>query len=243
MKTPVIVIENDYINVRLSELSTPELRKFNAKLIPNISNILGVRVPALRLLAKEIAHDDWRKWLPQAENTYMEHVMLQGLVIGYAQMQLQEHLDRLEWFVPKIDNWAVCDSVVGTLKFVSRHQEEVWQFLQPYLYSQKEFEQRFAIVMLLDYFVCETYLQRLFIIFDTVENESYYVRMAIAWAVSVCAVKFPEPTFNYLSVTCLSDWTYRMALRKIRESYRISDDYKKRYLLREPCGKSADDDA
>ena len=96
--------------------------------------------------------------------------------------------------MPKINNWAVCDTFCAGLKITKKHKEEMFEFLQKYLKSHKEFEIRFGVVMLLDYYIEEKYLNQLFEIFDSIENKEYYVQMAIAWAISICLIKFYDKT-------------------------------------------------
>lgn len=203
-----------------------DYQQFSASLLPTITNILGVRIPALRIMAKQIVKDDWRMYLQQADHEYFEEVMLQGMVIGYAQMDIEERLQYMTDFVPKIDNWSVCDRFCGGLKFTSNHQQPVWEFILPYLSSEHEYEVRFAVVMLLTYYVDEYYIQDVLRHLDRVQHEGYYVKMAVAWAISICYIHLPEPTMHYLQHNQLDRFTYNKALQKITESYRIDPETK-----------------
>ena len=107
-------------------------------------------------------------------------------------------LEQIAAFLPKINNWSVCDSFCITLKAAGENPAEFWDFLQPCILSGEEFTVRFAIVMLLDYYITPEYIDRLFPIFDGISHEGYYVKMAVAWAVSMCYVKFPDKTESYL---------------------------------------------
>lgn len=203
-----------------------DYQQFSASLLPTITNILGVRIPALRIMAKQIVKDDWRMYLQQADHEYFEEVMLQGMVIGYAEMDIEERLQYMTDFVPKIDNWSVCDRFCGGLKFTSTHQQPVWEFILPYLSSEHEYEVRFAVVMLLTYYVDEYYIQDVLRHLDRVQHEGYYVKMAVAWAISICYIHLPEPTMHYLQHNQLDRFTYNKALQKITESYRIDPETK-----------------
>jgi 3-methyladenine DNA glycosylase AlkD len=209
-------------------LADEKYRKFMSSLIPNIDmdTIIGVRLPALRKLAKAIVKDDWRAYLRQTDNRYFEETMLQGMVIGHANADLDERLRHVAGFVPRIDNWAVCDSFCNGLKFAKEHKRRVWDFLQPYLSSDREYEIRFGVVMLLGYFACDEYLDRVLQWFDRIRHEGYYVKMAVAWAVSVCHVHDPERTMAYLRDNRLDDFTYNKSIRKIIESLRVDAETK-----------------
>ena len=104
----------------------------------------------------------------------------------------------------------------------------MWKFLQKYLNSDKEFEVRFGIVMLLDYYISEEYIEKILKIFDETKHEGYYVKMAVAWAISICYIKFPQETEEYLKNNNLDEFTYRKSIQKIKESYRVSKDQKQK---------------
>jgi 3-methyladenine DNA glycosylase AlkD len=214
------------IKEQLLEWAEVDYQKFSAALIPTINNVIGVRLPTLRKLAQTIARGDWRTYLKDAESDYFEEVMLQGMVIGYAKADIADLLHYVAEFVPKIDNWSVCDSFCIGLKFTKANKSAVWDFLQPYLASDKEYEIRFGVVMLLDFYIEEEYIDRVLQRLDQTKRESYYVKMAVAWALSICYIKLPEPTTKYLDANSLDDFTYNKALQKITESYRVDQETK-----------------
>ncbi|MBG9791364.1 DNA alkylation repair protein [Paenibacillus dendritiformis] len=209
------------IRAQIMALAEEKYRQFSASLIPNINNVVGVRLPELRKLARTIAKGDWRTYLAQADSDYFEEVMLQGMVIGCAKADVEEILRHVAAFVPKIDNWSVCDSFCSGLKIASSHKERTWEFIQPYLASDKEYEIRFGVVMLLNYYADEDYIHQVLERLDRIKHEGYYVKMAVAWAVSICFVKLPDITMGYLRGNSLDDFTYNKALQKITESYRV----------------------
>lgn len=214
------------IRTQLHSLAEPEYQKFAASLIPNISNVMGVRLPAVRKIAKQIAAGNWRAYLDTAEDEYFEEVMLQGMVIGHVQAELDELLTRISTFVPKIDNWSVCDSFCAGLKYTKVHQEAMWNFIQPYLKSDQEYEIRFGVVMLLNFYLEEPYIYQVLPLLDQIKHEAYYVKMAVAWAISIAYVKQPEATMPFLRHNTLDDFTYNKALQKITESYRVTPEDK-----------------
>lgn len=217
---------NEMIRERLFNLAEEDYRKFSSSLIPGEDNLLGVRLPHLRALAKEIAGGDWREYLNNAQNEYYEEIMLQGLVIGYAKASPEEILSYTERFIPKIGNWSVCDSFCTGFKLAKKHPEMVWDFIRPYLKSDREFEIRFAVIMMLAHFIDDHHISRVIEGLDGIRHEGYYVKMGVAWAVSVCYVKYPEKTMAYLKNSRLDDFTYNKSLQKILESYRVDQESK-----------------
>ena len=215
------------IKEKLFELADKKYKEFHSGLCPRTNNIIGVRVPILRNYAKELVKEHKiKELLKQIDNQYYEEIMLQGMLIGLAKEDMKTIQKQIEEFVPKIDNWAICDTFCAGLKMTKKHKEEMWCFIQNYLKSDKEFEIRFGVVMILDYYIEENYLEKDFKIFDSITSQDYYVQMAIAWALSMCLIKFYDETMKYLGKSNLNKFTYNKALQKAIESYRITDKQK-----------------
>lgn len=207
-------------------------RLFSEKLTPRAKNILGIRIPRLRKIAKDIVKNhDWRFFLNNAQNSYFEEDMLFGMVIGYANMPLTERLSYLQKFIPQINNWAVCDCCCSTFKFAQLYPKEIWNFISTYINSPNEYENRFAIVMMLNFFINEEYISLVLQSFEKVKHNGYYAKMALAWAISVAMVKFEAQTLAFLKNCTLNDWVFNKSIQKICESYRISPELKS-YLKR-----------
>lgn len=230
-KEPIVWTPEE-VRRALLALEDPGYREFHGGLLPGVENILGVRVPKLRKLARQIAKGDWERFLRENDREWYEKDMLQGLVIGCAKMDFNRRLTLIREFLPRINNWAVCDVFCGSLKDTEKHKEQMWEFLQSCLSSDEEYVIRFGVVMLLSYFVEKEYAAQAFAAFDAIQSDAYYVRMAVAWAVSVYYVKLPEETDAYLAHNQLDDWTYNKALQKITESYRVDKETKEQLRSR-----------
>ncbi len=215
------------LKTRLLKESEKDYKKFSASLIPNIDNVLGVRLPTLRKIAKDLYSDEnWQTILDCKNCEYMEETMIQGMIIGLIKDNPEKILEYIKNFVPKIDNWSVCDCFCGGLKFTKKNKELVWKFIQSYFNSTKEFEKRFAFIMCLSHFIDEEYIDKVLQKIDEFNDDRYYARMGTAWALSVCMVKFPDKTLEYLNVSKLDVWTYNKSIQKMCESFRIDKDTK-----------------
>ena len=204
-------------------------KPFTQGLHPGVPHVLGLRIPDLRSLAKRIASKDWERYLSDAGEYYMEERILHGLVLGYIHPDnLEMYLKRVTRFVSLINSWSVCDtfSFAGGYPYVIKNQECIWSYLKVRMQGTQEYEVRFGVVMAIKYFIIQRYVDELFNCLDSISNEGYYARMAVAWAISVCYVKFPTRTLEYLSQNNLDDFTYNKSLQKILESYRVSDSDK-----------------
>lgn len=208
------------IKERLLKEVDKTYKDFNQKLIPNINNILGIRVPVLRKISKEIYKNNWQDFLKQKPQ-YFEEAMLQGMIIGLIKDEPNAILEYIETFIPQINNWAVCDCFCSSLKFTKNNKELVWNFLHKYLNSSKEYEIRFVLVMLLNYYIEEKYLNKIFKIIENYQYNDYYAHMGAAWLISICYIEYPEETTKYLLNSNIDTKTYNKSIQKIIESNKI----------------------
>ena len=244
------------IRDRLNKMSDADYEKFSASLIPasGRGTMLGVRLPALRDYAKELSKGDWRQELSYEEDLYFEETMLRGMILGYACRDIEELFACLKDFIPRVQNWSVCDSVCIGLKLLEKYPEKTWDFLQPYLKSGEEFPCRVGLIMLLNHLVKlgeekkkitrkrlvtmadlqgqeETggYLEPILQALDREFTEGYYAQMAAAWLLAELFVTYPVRTLRGLRELHLDAFTRKKAVQKIRES-RIPDKEVKAYL-------------
>lgn len=213
------------VKEHLLQLAEQGNKKFAESLNPGVEHVLGIRVPDLRKLAARIARNDWEAYLDTADTYYMEERMLQGMVLGCIRpdADIEVYLHRVTQFVWNINSWSVCDTFKfgGGKRFVETNKKRLWEYLKTWMQAEGEYEIRFGVVMAMQLFIDEEHLEELFALFDNIRHEGYYVRMGVAWALSVCFVKFPERTMKYLQANNLDTFTYNKALQKIIESYRV----------------------
>lgn len=216
-----------WIRNELQEWAEPEYKKFQHSLIPDLDlELLGVRIPKLRELAKKAAKEGYEEFAQEADLSVYEEVMIRGMMIGYKPMTLEQQKEELTAFIPFLSNWAVCDSCCTTYKFMKKNQEEWFSFLQSYFNAKEEYQIRFAVVCLLDFFLNPQFVDRVLTVLAGLKQEKYYVKMAVAWALSSCYVKFPQKTERILKEDFLDDFTQNKTIQKIRESFRVSGEAK-----------------
>ena len=226
-----------------------QLRVINAL---NDVRILGVHIPELKRLARELSRRDNAAELIasfEAESTAgslcFEEKLVWGLMINALKATEERKLALLKAFVPVMDNWAVCDTICCNIKWI-RDRNALWEYLQPFFDSDKEFEVRFAVVMSMIFFLdAESFpnvAARLdFLDFSIIQsaylspNEAklteqvrgvvkgerpYYVRMAVAWLLATALAKIPDTTREYVSSCNLPEDVIRLYKRKARESFK-----------------------
>lgn len=194
---------------------------FHSSLVPNIHTIEGVRIPILRSIAKTISKkEEVFSYLDNPTLDTYEEITIYGLVIGYLKLDIKEYQYYLKKFIPYIDNWATCDVVASNLKWIKKYKKQMYPFILSYLKSKKEFEVRFSIIMLMNYYL-DDYYEEIFSLLCEIKLDYYYVKMAIAWLISNCYIKHKKETLAFLKNNSLDNWTHNKSIQKIIESNRV----------------------
>ncbi len=207
----------------LARLAEPAYRDFSARLIPGLppEKMLGVRLPALRKLAKELVRESGIQAFRQVGTEYFEENMLRGMIIGCAPGAFSEKLPWIREFLPEIANWSVCDSFCSGLKAARKEPEAAWELVQECLADSRPYFRRFALIMEKCYFLDPAHLSAVLQSIESVGNEDFYVKMGAGWCLAECYAFFPKETDACLRGGRLEAQVQRIALRKIRESRRV----------------------
>lgn len=214
------------IREELFKLQDLNYREFQSKLMPTIpkENIIGVRVPEIRKIAKKYASthqsEDFIKKLP---HKYYDENMLHGLLLS----EIKDYdlcLKEVNRFLPYVDNWAVCD--IMTPKIFKKHKEELINEIMKWTKSSKIYECRFGIEMLMSHYLDSDFKKEYLEIVASVHSEEYYVNMMIAWFFATALAKKWEDTIKYIENNKLDNWVHNKTIQKARESYRISSEQK-----------------
>ena len=219
-------MRSDAIFQRLSELSDPTYRDFHAGLIPNISpeTILGVRVPTLRKLARELrGSPEAQEFMAALPHEYYDENCLHGLLINDIK-DFGATVSALDTFLPYVDNWAVCD-LISPRSFKSR-PPELAAHVHRWLESSHSYTVRFGIGVLMSFYLDEGFEPAQLEAVAERCCEEYYVNMMVAWYFATALAKQPEAALPYIENRRLSRWTHNKAIQKSIESRRIPDETK-----------------
>lgn len=200
---------------------------FFQKLSPMALNVTGVRIPYIRKLAKDTAksvniYDFYKNYKVESH----EEFILKGLVLAYSKIPLNDKLDMLKDYAGRIYDWSACDTVVPSFKFKDNELSCVYDFIMQYKKSQKEYEIRFLVVMMMKYFLNDKYIDNVIKTLNEIKIDSYYSQMSVAWLVSEMFVKNREKALYLLNNNNFDEFTQNKAVQKIKESFRVSKEDK-----------------
>ncbi len=205
-------------------------KAFTEKLTMTKSPIIGVRVPELRKMAKE-AYTKWNvQYLDKVGERYFEEIMLAFLVLAKIR---DEALFKkyLRVLLPKLDNWEICDIFANSIELPKVNKGSCFKLAKDLIATNKEFSTRCGIVICLNFYIEEEYLEEILQAIDDIKIDTYYSNMGIAWLLSEMYIRYPEKLEKYLQESSLNDFTINKTISKIKESYRV-DEKTKKYLDR-----------
>ena len=214
------------ITAKLFELPDLEYREFHSNLVPtkDPDAIIGVRVPHLRKLAKELIKEmDVTPFLKELPHQYNEENVLHAFFIE-AIKDYDECLLELNQFLPYVDNWAVCDSLKP--KVFKKHLDELVDEIQGWIESTQTYTIRFGIEMLMNFYLDEKFSAKYLDMVAGVKSEEYYVNMMIAWYFATALAKQYDATIKIIEAGVLDKWTHNKTIQKAIESYRITPEQK-----------------
>lgn len=219
----------EIITNKLLSMQDIKYRDFNAKLIPNIDvdRIIGVRMPDIRALAKEIKDEEYiDSFLDELPHKYQEENILHGIILSYYK-DIDLLLKKLDIFLTYADNWAVTDII--SPKVFKKYPDKVYEYILKWINSNEEYKIRFGIVSLLQFYLDDNFNKKILMDVKKIKYDSYYVKMAISWFYSFALIKQYDDTVKLFESKKLDKWIHNKSIQKAIESYRISDE-KKNYL-------------
>ncbi len=211
---------------RLFTLQDMKYRDFQAKLMPTVdkNTIIGVRTPELRKLAKEFAkRGDVGAFLDALPHGYYDENNLHGFILCEEKV-FDRVIERLDAFLPYIDNWATCDLL--SPKVFKKHRSELLPHIRRWLASGKVYTVRFGIEMLLSHYLDEDFAPEYLDSVAVLRSEEYYINMMIAWYFATALAKQYDAALPILLEQRLAPWTHNKTIQKAIESYRITDEQK-----------------
>ena len=210
---------SDFISLLKSHAES-DFAAFQRKLISTPRQILGVRTPMLRRLAK--TYKGTLDKLFSYPNEYYETVFIKLRILS--SLPYPQFIDRLTEGVALIDNWALCDSF--KCKAIATHKKEFLSVLDKLYLQEKEFFQRYVLVSLLYFYVDLEYIPTIQSYIQQANTKNYYVHMAVAWLIAEVLTKQYEEGLNLLKAIRNDVKTYNKAIQKALESFRLTKEQK-----------------
>ena len=214
----------------VSKDETIEDKKRHIAILNTKQNVIGISMAVIRKTAKQIAKNSGEAFLKLTlendyQNEFYEDTLIQGLVIAEIK-DFQKQTHYFERWVNKIDNWSTCDSVVTSLKKLKKSPEknQYFEFYKNLCFCEKEFVSRFGLIVLMVCYLEKDYIDEVLEICEKIKSEHYYVKMAVAWLLSMAFVSFKEKVYDVLIRGVLDKFTQNKTISKCRDSFRVSSE-------------------
>jgi len=210
---------------QLYQMRDPDYRDFQSSLIPNIpkEQILGVRVPILRKMAKQMLRDGsgmlYLRICSLPHDTYDENNFHAFLIEGVT--DFETCMAELERFLPFVNNWATCDMMAPSI--LKTQPVHLLAAIRVWLTSDAEFTVRYGLVMLMRHFLGELFTEEILTLASAVKHDGYYVRMAAAWLFAEALAMRWDDAYPFLVQEELPLWTRKKAIQKALESRKLTE--------------------
>ena len=223
------VVQN--VQAQLFLMQDLKYRDFHSSLMPTIDKkkVIGVRTPQLRQFAKSFGKTEEAQIFMQVlPHRYYEENNLHSLLI----QQIRDYdqcLKEMERFLPHIDNWATCDCFCP--KVFAKHKAELIPSIRRWLDSDKVYTVRYAMGMLMQYYLDEEFQPEYLAWVADVHSEEYYLNMMRAWYFATALAKQPDTALPWLTERQLDVWTHNKTIQKAVESFRIPPEMKQQLRM------------
>ena len=236
----VRLIDNE-IQRKLFTMQDVHYRDFQRSLIPSIKpeTIIGVRTPLLRTFSREIIMMQDLKETPKNKSDpfirdcrfftsilphyYFEENQLQIFIISRCK-DFKTALTLTDTFLPYINNWATCDQLRP--KIFTDNLPDLYAKCTKWINSEKTYSVRFAIGLLLSYFLDDPFPVQSTELVASIKSDEYYVNMMIAWYFATALAKQWDAAISFLEENKLSVWVHNKTIQKAIESFRVTDEHK-----------------
>ena len=199
-------------------------KEFHKKIV-NYDNVIGVKSDELKKIAKEISKNDYKSFFKVNNSNLHELIMIEVFIIGYLKTEFEDVINYSNNYLKKVKTWAHIDSYVSNLKIIKKYPKDGFTYAKKLIHSKNNYTKRCGIIMLLNYYLHDKYIDKVLEIVSKIKTNDYYVKMAISWLMSVAYIKKKKKTLVYI-VNIKDDFAYNKTLSKIIESNRISKEEK-----------------
>jgi 3-methyladenine DNA glycosylase AlkD len=214
------------IEQKLFILQDKKYREFQCKLMPTVApeRVIGVRTPALRAYAKELAKvPEGAEFLQVLPHSYYEENNLHGFIVETIK-DFDTAVQAVDTLLPYIDNWATCDQIKP--KAFRKNIPALYEKIKEWTSAGSTYTVRFGIEMLMNFFLDENFTPESVELVSHIRSDEYYINMMIAWYFATALAKQYASVINYIEGKKLAVWVHNKAIQKSVESYRITDGQK-----------------
>ena len=214
--------------MNLEKYIDPSYREFNSKLIPGVENVLGIRIPVLRNIVKEMSEEEKEVFLNSLPHNYHEENIMHMIIIT-EEKDFDKAKEMLLNFLPYVDNWQVSDVGIPKSFKDTKDREALINFVKNLISKEGTYFKRYGISILMKLFLGDFYNSEVLDMVANIKSKEYYVNMMRAWFFQEAMVKRCDDAIKYLEEKKLDRFTHLKTISKCVDSRKI-DEKTKLYL-------------
>ena len=200
---------------------------FQEKICQTKYRILGIKIPILRKITKELIKNNNLEVLDYKDE-YLEIVLIKGFIIANIDIDINKRIELINNYLDKIDNWLICDTFCSDLKIVKNNLDIFLKYLDKIKNTEQEYYLRFYIVILLNYYLNKEYINYVLESMLNIKSDKYYVNMAISWCLTTSLSKDYKLTYQFLkkNKNKFSKFVLDKTVSKAYDSYKLTKEQK-----------------
>ena len=212
------------LEAQLKNLQDENYKTFQSNLIPtkDATKILGVRMPILRKIAKNV-QSEFPQFLTYLPHRFHEEDLIHAVIISNIS-DFSETIDALCAFLSHVDNWAVCDTLIP--KSFRSLPTDLLRSAENWIASDHTYTVRFGISIFMRYYLDSAFSPAHMNYITGIHSGDYYVNMMRAWYFATALDKQYDHAVSVLQQCALDKWTHNKSIQKAVESHRISIEQK-----------------
>jgi 3-methyladenine DNA glycosylase AlkD len=204
------------------------LIEFTKSLIPGLKEeVIGCRTPEIKnLVRKLIKCNEYESFLKTLPHKYHEENLLHGFILARIKVSQKELFDLVNEFLPYVNNWSVCDSMVKRSKVFTSDLDKLFIEVKNWLNSKEVYHIRFGIITMMSYFLNDEYIDEVISLASSIQTDEYYINMALSWLYATALINYYDLIIKLLVERKLNIFVHNKTIQKANESYRINESIK-----------------
>ena len=211
--------------MNLEKYIDPSYREFNRKLISGVENVLGIRIPVLRNIVKEMNDEEREVFLNSLPHKYHEENIMHMVIIT-EEKDFDKAKEMILNFLPYVDNWQVSDVGIPKSFKDTKDREGLLEFVKILISKEATYFKRYGVFILMKLFLDDFYNKEVLEMVAETYSCEYYVNMMRAWFFQEAMVKRYADAVIYLEDKKLDRFTHLKTISKCVDSRKIDEDTK-----------------
>lgn len=200
----------------LVTLQDKKYKESSKKLNSTEYEIIGIKLPILNSISKEISNTNIYNYLDNIKPKYFEEILLEGLVLSYIN-DYEKFTKYYKEFLNQISNLSIYD--LPKYRVIETNKDEYLNIVKDLINSNNPNYIRIGIKSLIDYYINDkNYLEYFFETIELINTNNEQLTDILSLFITKLFINYRTRTLEYLESNNLSDYIKNKVIIEIRKS-------------------------